>query len=291
MSDFLNKPYPFTTDLRYLLKLVFGISIGIFLFILFFEPLQLNSADAETYILTIAGFSGICFLLTCLLKIILPLAFRGSLRIETWDLKREIVLEFLIWSLNSVAFCFYLVYVGRVPLNMFLAFRIVLICLSIPVTILMINEINNQKNLLVELRYRNRELEAQQASNGSGKNEYLELASENRAEKLRIKPEDLILVRSAENYVEVLYRQDESLQKKLLRATMVNIEKQLEAFPEMVRCHRTCIVNTEKGVSLQRIPQGIRLRVPGYGESIPVSRQYLITVKTALERGRNAMNE
>lgn len=283
MFDFLNKPYSFITDLRYTLKLAFGIAIGVFLFILFFQPLQLDSTNYESYILTVAGFAGITFLLIGLVTIILPLAFRGTIIRDRWDIKRELFLMFLIWALNSVAFSFYLAYVGRVQLSMYLAFKVVLICLVIPMMIMLINEIYNLKTQVLAIRQKNRELEDMAGSSNTEKESFLELLSENRAEKLRFLLADLILVRSAENYVEIIYREDGSVQKKLLRATMLSIEAQLRPYPAMVRCHRTCIVNTGSVDKLQRSARGIRLVVSGYDEEIPVSRQYLLSVKSALE--------
>jgi hypothetical protein len=283
MFDFLNKPYLFNTDLRYSLKLGLGIAIGVFLFILFFQPLKLNNTDFNSYILTIAGFAGITFLLISFVKIILPWIFRGMVMIERWNIKREIFHMLLIWILNSVAFCFYLVYVGKVPLTMYLAFKIVLICLVFPVVIMLVNEINNQKIHLQEMRQKIQELEKQPVTSVPDNKQTLELVSDSRNEKLVLEPDSLILVRSAENYVEIAYWKDQSVQRKLLRSTMRSIEDQLQSHPEMVRCHRTCIVNTGKGTKILRTPQGIKLRIPDYDEDIPVSRQYLLAVRAAIE--------
>ena len=96
-------------------------------------------------------------------------------------------------------------------------------------------------------------------------------------------PENLILLRSAENYVEVIYRENQSIQKKLLRTTMMSIEDQLRGFQELVRCHRTCIVNTGSVAKMQKSATGVKLKLHEFEEDIPVSRQYLLNVKAALE--------
>jgi DNA-binding LytR/AlgR family response regulator len=283
MFDFLNKSYPFNTDLGYTLKLGSGIAIGVFLFILFFQPLSLDRTNVESYILTVAGFAGITFLVISLVKIIIPAAFKGAIVLERWNLKKEVILMLLIWILNSVAFSFYLAYVGKVPLSMYLAFRIVLICLALPVLIMLVDEIYNLRNQVFAVHQRISELEDQKLSDNNKTVPSLELLSENRSEKLGLDLSDLLLVRSAENYVEVLYFENQSVQKKLLRATMLSIEAQLRPFKKMVRCHRTCIVNTGLVEKLQRTARGIRLRISGYDEEIPVSRQYLLSVKAALD--------
>ncbi len=283
MFDFLNKPYPFTTDLKYSLKLAFGLAIGIFIFILFFQPFELNNTDFNSYILTVAGFSGITLLLISLLKIILPWAFEGLFQPDSWDMKRELFLLFLIWVLNSVAFAFYLAYVGRVPVTIYLAFKIALTCLVLPVMMMLINEIQNLKTQVLEQRYKIRELE-DQLGNFTVEQATVELHSDNRSDKLLLKSEALILVRSAENYVEIIYRENHLLQKKLLRSTMKSIEDQLRSFSEMVRCHRTCIINAGAVIRLKRTAQGYRLSLAEYHEEIPVSRQYLLAVKAVIDK-------
>lgn len=283
MFEFLNKPYPFDTDLRYSLKFGFGMMIGVFLFILFFKPLELTNDNIDSYLLTVAGFAGISLLLFSLLKILMPMIFRGLFRVESWDLKRELLIQFLFWVLNSVAFSFYLAYVGNVPLTMFLAFKLVLISLAIPVIMMLVNEIKILRVHLAEQQLLTRNLSAEVDEVKNQDSGPLELFSENRGEKLLIEPEDLILVRSAENYVEVVYHDDASVQKRLLRTTLKSIEDQLRLYPEMIRCHRTCIVNTETVEKLHRSAQGIKLIISGCDEDVPVSRQYLMGVKAALE--------
>jgi len=284
MFEFLNKPYPFNTDLRYSIMLAFGLAIGEFLFILFFEPLELINSNFDSYLMIIAGFAGITLIFVGLLKIVLPSSFPRLYIIGRWDLKREIFLLFLIWILNSVASSFYLAFVGRVPLTMYLAFKIVLICLSIPAMILLLNEMYNLKILANELLSRNRELEEKIGDEKSEKRPLMELVSESRSEKLAMKPEALILVRSAENYVEIIYRENDSIQKKLMRSTMKSIEDQLSSFPDMVRCHRTCIINTGSVLKMQKTSRGNMLKIHDYEEDIPVSRQYLLGVKAALSK-------
>ena len=67
---------------------------------------------------------------------------------------------------------------------------------------------------------------------------------------------------------------------------MISIENQLRLHPDMVRCHRTCIINIGSVEKLQRTAQGTKLWVIDYDEEIPVSRQYLLGVKAALEIDR-----
>ena len=272
MFEFLDKPYPFDNILNAFLRIGFGIALGMFLFILFFQPFELDNTDVNNYILTIAGFSGITFLLIGVLQIILPWSFPKQLNKKNWDLKREIILQFLLWVLNSVAWAFYIVYVAGVKLSMYLEVKIVLLSLTPPLVILFVKEIRSLRMQLYGLRIQHREK----------RQEHIELLSENRSERLIMESSELILIKSAENYVEIHYLSGGNGTKKLLRATFKSIEDQLIPFSQMIRCHRTCIINMDHVIKLQKEYGRIYLKMNGIEEEIPVSRQYLLGIRNAL---------
>ncbi len=273
MFEFLDKPYPFDNILNAFTRIGFGIGLGLFLFILFFQPFELDNTDVNNYILTIAGFSGITFLLIGVLQIILPWSFPKRLNKENWDFKREIIIQFLLWVLNSVAWAFYTAYVANIELSMYLAVKIVIISLAPPVIILFIKEIRSLKMQLDELKHKHREK----------RQEHIELLSDNRSEKLTLESGDLILVKSAENYVEISYLSGGGISKKLMRTTFKSIEDQLKPFSQMIRCHRTFIINMDHVIRLLREYGRIYLKMNSIEENIPVSRQYLNGIKNALE--------
>ena len=272
MFEFFDKPYPFDNILNAFLRIGFGIALGLFLFILFFQPFKLDNTDVNNYILTIAGFSGITFLLIGVLQIIMPWSFPKRLNRKNWDLKREIILQFLLWVLNSVAWAFYIVYVADVKLSMYLEVKIVILSLAPPLIILFIKEIRSLRMQLDGLRLKHREK----------RQEHIELVSENRSEKLALASGELILVKSSENYVEIQYMAGGSGTKKLLRTTFKSIEDQLRPFSQMIRCHRSYIVNMDQVIKLHREYGRIYLKMNGIEEDIPVSRQYLLGIKNAL---------
>jgi hypothetical protein len=272
MFDFLDKPYPFDNALRDFLRIGFGIALGLFLFILFFQPFELNSADVNNYILTIAGYCGITFLLIGFLQIMLPGMFPKRLNKKNWDLKREIIVQFLLWVLNSLAWSFFTAYVADVPLSMYGTVKIVILSLAPSVIILVIKEIRSLKW----------QLEYEKMVHRKKRQERLELVSDNRSEKLVLTSGDLILARSAENYVEVHYLAGEGVNKRLLRTTFKSIEDQLMPYTQMIRCHRTFIINLDHVLKLQREYGRISLKMNGIEEEIPVSRQYLLSIKHAI---------
>ncbi|WP_299125989.1 LytTR family DNA-binding domain-containing protein [uncultured Winogradskyella sp.] len=66
------------------------------------------------------------------------------------------------------------------------------------------------------------------------------LKGDNKLDVLKILPEDLICISSADNYVEVSYLINDKLQKKLLRNTLKGIQNDV---PDLLKVHRSHLIN------------------------------------------------
>jgi DNA-binding LytR/AlgR family response regulator len=86
-------------------------------------------------------------------------------------------------------------------------------------------------------------------------------------------------IRSADNYVEIVYRESEVSKKKLIRNTLKNIEQQIKIYSNFTRCHRICIINTHFIDRLEKSADNHWIIIKGYDEKIPVSRPYLLKIK------------
>ena len=278
MKDFLNRPYSFNDDLKYNLRLSTGISIGMFLFYLFFQPLDLRDEDFNNRLVIIAGFGFITFFLLGLNLIFLPLIFPKFFQTGKWNIIRDIILNAWIWILISTAYTFYARYVGLIEITAHSMFKILLLGLA-PVAIMVVA---NQNKILK--RYLQNALELTKIldkdENEHGEHiEEVTIESDNKSESLIVKPKNLLLIKSANNYVEVFWNEEEGIRKKLIRNTLSNVENQLIKFPEIIRCHRTALVNKfyiEKKFSSSG---GLQLKLRGMEEVIPVSRQYAFKIK------------
>jgi len=90
------------------------------------------------------------------------------------------------------------------------------------------------------------------------------------------------LISAADNYVKIIYLEEGQLKNKLIRNTLKAIEAQLNIYPDFFRCHRTYIVNGKRVERLNKSYKGYFLKMKQYEEEIPVSQQYIIRVKEAL---------
>lgn len=280
IQGFFNKSYPFDLSLRKRFTLALWTSLTIFLFILFFQPFEIKQTDINSYILLIAGFAGVAILFQLIIHFSIPTGKLSS-RLGTYNLNILLVFELVIWILTSVGFSFYLRYVGKVPLNIFLVLKVVIVA-SLPAIVnMMLYEL---KDLRLQLALSSSSSYDSNLSGGKTEDNLVEFQSNSKSEKLKIDINSLIFIRSAENYVEIHFRDKEDVKKKLLRTTLHTIEDQLKKYSAIERCHRTCIVNLEQAEKLQRSATGIRLILKDCNEDITVSRQYLLRIKEYFER-------
>jgi hypothetical protein len=265
------------------LRLYFSISLGLFLFILFYNPFNLIRFDNNDQLLFIAGMAGITFFFLSLFLIIIPHLIWGTSQRSDKVTLPDIYPQLFIWITCSVAFVFYLRYVGQVKMSMYLVFKITLLCLFPPIIINLDNFYYTLKQQVRSLNEKNKSLSSM-LQRSEGRLKLTEtFISENKTEKISLQLDDIIVIKSADNYVDIVFREGEDTKQKLIRNTLRNIEAQLINFPGFVRCHRTCIVNIKQVNNLFYSYKGYRLSVPDYNEDIPVSRQYLMKVKEALE--------
>jgi len=96
--------------------------------------------------------------------------------------------------------------------------------------------------------------------------------------RFSIKKDNLLYIESAENYVSICYLNKGKLSKYLLRETLKKSEDQF-AGTEIIRCHRSFIVNFEKVKVIRKDKDGLKLELdyPAAIE-IPVSKTYVNSV-------------
>ena len=264
-------------------RILSGISFGIFLFILFFQPFPLDKFEFNNKLLFVAGLGIIIFLFMVVGRIVLP----GIIRRITEN-RRETILPtyirgFIILALNSIAFAFYMKYVGFVSISFYIMFKIALICLVPPIILWlydMLNELRLQnESLIEEKKIVQKQIEKYEED---FLNKSIEFISEKNNENLNLLISDVVYIKSADNYVEIAYKEGENFERKLLRNTLKNIEQQIKPYSNFIRCHRICIVNTHYIEKLNKNYNNNWLSIKGYNEHIPVSRQYLLKIKEIL---------
>ena len=274
-------------ELSYLLKedlgLLLSICFGIFLFILFFQPFPLSRFDFNNRLLFVSGLAGIVFLFMFLIRIVFPWLIKNFGPDNYESAFPDYLDSFIMLALSSVAFAFYLRYVGFVPISFYIMFRVVLICLAVPVILKLYDTVKELKQQNESLIYEKKSIQKQiEKYEKDYLNKSIRFVSENNTEELNLLIADVVFIKSADNYVEIVYKEDENFKKKLIRNTLKNIEQQTRPYSNFIRCHRICVVNTHHIEKLNKSYNNHWLTIKGYNEQIPVSMQYLLKLKEIL---------
>jgi len=274
----LDKPSP--NMLKDELGRIFIISLGVFMFVLFFQPFPLETLDYNNRLLYVAGFGGITFFVSVLILVGLPLILPKWFKASEWESGPPFILNALLVILTATAFAFYIRFVGKSTLSLYIIFKMALVCL-IPVFILVILYKNKSQGRIIELlKEQNKDyfLKINELEKYNEEKE-IGILSSNKTEKLVLQPIDIVIIQSADNYIEIYHYKNDVLEKKIIRNTLKNVESQLASYKDIIRCHRTCLVNVNYIDKLIRNYSGHVLKIKELDKKIPVSRQYVIALK------------
>ncbi len=244
IANWLNKPYPFIDKIlnKLLLSILFGLFI--FLFLIFFQPFGIAERIGNKFFYLL-GFGLITSFSLLISYILLPLVFPKLFDSNYWRIKNELI--FILCNIIFIAILNYGYYIrfeyDLVPeFNLFFFGLITLSVGIFPVSFLVfIREMYlssiSKKNAL--------ELNSiiEQKVKIVPDNEIITINTDAKADMIKLDLQDLIYIKSEDNYCKLYFKEHNKIQSKLVRISLKNIEEQLKNFPEILRCHRSYIVN------------------------------------------------
>ncbi|MBR6212056.1 MAG: LytTR family transcriptional regulator [Bacteroidales bacterium] len=137
---------------------------------------------------------------------------------------------------------------------------------------------------LEEVRLLNEQLRMVQIAADSVEPSSEVMLSGTTSESVTLNVHDLLYAESVGNYVKVCYLREGKVCSDMLRATSVQTQESLKAYPMVVRCHRAFLVNL---VQVERfVPNegNMQLVLRNCDDRIPVSRSHAAEVKENLKK-------
>lgn len=276
---FYNKPYPLNKDLKYNAKIVFFISLGILCILLLFQPLNLHNLGGKDLFYLATGIAASTFLSLALNLLILPSLFPKLFEQNKWKVKYEIIWN--IWIVSTIMisnFLFYTKLFGFFDIDLATIGKFILIAI-IPVSVLI--TINQDRLLRTNLRIAE-SLNKKLSETGKLNDELITFNSEYKNDSLILKSSALLLIRSANNYIEVFYLENGETKKQMIRCSISNTEKTLKDFSFILRCHRKYIVNVNHIVKIEGNSQGYNIALEGLDFPVMVSQKYIRSFKKVI---------
>ena len=275
MLKFLNKPYPFNDDLKHNTKIIFFISLGVFMFLFLFQPLQIDAlATREKYFLVI-GLGIVTFLSLSLNLLILPSLFPRILKGTSWNVKKEIFWD--LWILFTVSVGYFLYYkaLGIMEFGFNMIITLILIAI-VPTSVLIV--LNRHRLLRSHLKLAN-ELNIKLQENKSIPDKLVHFISDYQKDNLSIKVSLILFIRSANNYIEVFWKEDKEVKSHMVRCSLTKAEEILKDDKFIFKCHRSNMVNINYIDKIEGSTQGYRLYFEKVDFPVPVSKNNVHKLK------------
>ncbi|MCR9251006.1 MAG: LytTR family transcriptional regulator DNA-binding domain-containing protein [bacterium] len=111
---------------------------------------------------------------------------------------------------------------------------------------------------------------------------WIKLMGENNSEVLNLNTNELILIQSYDNYAKVITHRDDEISIHILRSSLKNLQSQIDT-QFIIRGHRSYIINLSKIDQVKGNARDFRVKLKGYKDWIPISREAYKTMNALFE--------
>ena len=271
LKNYINKPTAFIDDksTQLLMSAFFGLFVFIFLYI--FQPFGISKYP-DTVLVKCLGYGGVTFIVMLVNAFIMPLVIPKLFDNNTFKVKNNIIISTWFLFSISVANWFYTAYFyPNENTNSLVAF--VGITMSVGIFPMLIGSYYMERRL-----NSNNQKIAQDANNQlqlvvqKNTQSHYSFQSENNSDRIEIEIAHLICIKAEGNYCEFYTLQGGELKKELLRITLKSVEQKLENEGDIIRCHRSYLVNLRKVSKVSGTARNISLHFDNVEFTVPVSR-------------------
>ena len=297
MRAFLRQPFPFDLSLTRILFSSFTGGLFVSVFLLTFRPFGSGAYILEGRTWILWGYGFVTFLILLVDMLVWPAVFPGFFNEKKWNVAKGIGFQF--WHIISIgaANLFYAAFVGGKEIRLLAVPGFLLQALAVgffPITIgiFSIQSVLSKKYAESTRRLNDSILSLESRTAEPEKNpQIVAFSSEGGKEEVEIRLQDLLFIKSVDNYVEI-YRADNGQIKRIfLRSSLKRIEQDLKDYSFLFKCHRAFMVNVNNISRIAGNSQGYQLIFKGIEFVIPVSRnasKNLFKLVTRPRAGRNS---
>ncbi len=269
--SFFKIPYPFNDDLKQNTRLIFLISLVLLFLLFLFQPFDIYALNKEDRFSLIGGIIVVNFIGLSTNLLLIP-AFLSKFNLfKNWTVFKEILWNIWILFTLVTSYFIYFRFIGPFGFSVYILLKVLFIS-AIPISILIpYNRNRLLKNHLQSALELNKFLEAK--ANPTPR--IVHLKSDYEKDDLSIDVNTLLFIRSANNYIEVFWKEKDNILSQLVRCTMKYAEDAFEDYPYIFKCHRASIVNINHVKKVEGKSQGYTLYVGGNDHTVTVSRNFI----------------
>jgi len=275
---FLRQPLPFRIPPAQIVIASFAVGLFVSAFLWIFKPFGSGKYVLEGRSWILWGYGFLTFLVLQVDLFIGPVVLPGFFNEKKWNLYRGI--GFQLWHIVSIgtANLLFAAFIGGSELRLWAVPGYILQALAIGFFPLTFGMLSVQYFLLKKYaestRLMNESIFASRNRTGEAEKgpTKLVLSPESGKDKVEIRIQDLLLIKSVDNYVEIYAADKGQVKKILLRSSLKRIERDVEGYLSLFKCHRAFLVNVNNISRVAGNSQGYKLVFEGLEFEVPVSR-------------------
>lgn len=287
----LDQSYPFYYDsIERVLRIALLIAVIIPVFMILFTPFNINYEEHRYPYFLIAVIFGVADSTTFFLSVALfRKAFPGFSDEQRWTVLREVTLwAFVLLCVGITNFLLRdFIYINPENTSLAYLFEEVAHSYLFGLLIASLLTLANFAYLIISTTHKasdwNQIVEKLNESLEKPKSEIVTIRAESEQEAITFDLCNLVYVTVDGNYLEIYLKNDEGdIDRHIKRNTLKNMEEQLQGFSNIIRVHRSYLINKDHIISVDGNAQGYQLVLNFVKSTIPVSRSYIPAFDTVM---------
>lgn len=269
LLTWLKRPFPFIDEIKFNLLLSLALSVLAFLILFIFRPYGLEKVSSTLFI---AGFGLNAFLGIGIHLLIMPKVFPKIFMESKWNIQRHLLFLFSMCLLISILNYFYNSYVGKEisPQHDFFTFIFFTTAVGIFPIVVLTYVFEKYQALRNERLAGEIDIPIEKKPDDT-----LSIVPDtNQHEKLTILTSAFLYAESDKNYCKIYYLYQGQVKRQLMRLSLKNLVIQLSSRSQIIRVHRSFVVNKENIEQVTGNARSLLLKMKEVEDRVPVSRSF-----------------
>ena len=268
-------------------SLIIAVLSGLFiaLFLLYFEPFNLHLNTDGNKVFHMLFFGCITTFVLLVFLFVFPLLLPNLFSDKNWKLGYQMILNMLIIIAIATFNSIYSNYMNSIPFG-WDSYWLILSRTSVlgilPIAFITFSDY--YLKVKSSLNFVSNILENKKEFLKDSKEVTHQISTDLKSETFSFKENDFNYAIAVGNYIDMCSLDENTLKKVTYRVTLSSFEIQVKESSNLIRCHRSYLVNLNKVKNISGNAQGLKLELINQSEIIPVSRKYIPIVKQFFQK-------
>lgn len=245
----------------------------LYLFFVFFQPFDISEWHDPNKFIKLIGFAAVTSISTFVHRQIIPKIFPRFHDEKNWVIWKEIVSVLVLLMLIAAGNMAYgrMLFPWKITFFSWVNSFMSVVAIGIFPTIFWV-----LSDYIYQLKKYSKPVEIHTIEDEFGEQK-LKLVAENERDMFEIQNKDLLFIESSDNYCTIFYLKTDKVDKYLIRSSLSRLGTQIMD-KNIVRTHRSFIVNLDHVVKVSGNAQGYKLHLNQVEFLVPVARKFSFVI-------------